>query len=77
VDPVHRSVDIFYRFSNREIIPEILEIAGALNFFKKTPKLFQNFILVPVILHLGPQLTFYNYDWVTALINLIYFNYRF
>jgi hypothetical protein len=30
--------------------------------YKNTPELFQNYILVPVILHLGPCLAFYNYN---------------
>jgi hypothetical protein len=29
---------------------------------KNTPKLFQNYILDPKILHLGPCINFYNYD---------------
>jgi hypothetical protein len=31
-------------------------------FYKNTPELFQNYILVYVILHLGAYLTFYNYN---------------
>jgi hypothetical protein len=38
---------------------------------KNTPKLFHNYILVPLILHLGPCLTFYNYNQVIFLINLL------
>jgi hypothetical protein len=33
-----------------------------LEFYKNTPKLFWNYILVHVILYLGPYLTFYNYN---------------
>jgi hypothetical protein len=40
-------------------------------FCKNTPKLFINYILVYVILHLGPCLTFYNYNYVIFLINLL------
>jgi hypothetical protein len=40
-------------------------------FYKNTPKLFLNYILVTAILHLGPYLTFYNYNWVIFLINLL------
>jgi hypothetical protein len=40
-------------------------------FLEKTPELFQNYILVPVILRFGPCLTFYNYNFVLFLINLL------
>jgi hypothetical protein len=33
-----------------------------MEFYKSTSELFWNYILVPVILHLGPCLTFYNYN---------------
>jgi hypothetical protein len=33
-----------------------------LYFCKNTPELFQNYILFPIILHLGPYTTFYNYN---------------
>jgi hypothetical protein len=33
-----------------------------LEFYKNTLVLFHNYILAPVILHLGPQSTFYNYN---------------
>jgi hypothetical protein len=42
-----------------------------LEFYKNTPKLFQNYILDPAILCLGPNLIFYNYNYFNALINLI------
>jgi hypothetical protein len=77
VDLVHRSIDQFRDFSFRKIISLIPENPGFRYFTKTTPKLFQNYILVPVILYLSPCLTFYNYDLVPALINLIYFNYLF
>jgi hypothetical protein len=38
---------------------------------KNTTKLCQNYVLVPVILHIGPCLSFYNYDYVLFLINLL------
>jgi hypothetical protein len=31
-------------------------------FYKNTLELFQNYILVPIILHFGPEFSFYNYD---------------
>jgi hypothetical protein len=37
-----------------------------LYFCKNTPKFFQNYILVPAILYLGPYLTFYNYNSVLS-----------
>jgi hypothetical protein len=42
-----------------------------LYFCKNTPKFFQNYILVPAILYLGPYLTFYNYNSVLFLINML------
>jgi hypothetical protein len=51
LDPVHRTVNLFHIFSNRKII---LKNPRIRNFCKLTLKLFQNYILVPVILHLGP-----------------------
>jgi hypothetical protein len=39
-----------------------MKIAGTSKFCKNTLELFQNYILVPVILHLGPYLSFYNYN---------------
>jgi hypothetical protein len=41
------------RFFNYILVPE---------FYKNNLKLFQNYIFVPVILHLGPYIIFYNYD---------------
>jgi hypothetical protein len=49
----------------------MLKIAGTSEFFKNTLELFHNYILVPVILHLGPCSTFYNYKYVFFLINLL------
>jgi hypothetical protein len=56
-------------FSTRKIIPKSWKIAGALTLFI--------YVLVPTILYLGPYLSFDNYDWIPALINLIYFHYLF
>jgi hypothetical protein len=39
-----------------------MKITGTLEFYKNTPELFHNYILIPAILHLGPYLTFYNYN---------------
>jgi hypothetical protein len=55
-------VDIFYGFCLRKIIPQIPKITRTSEYCKNTPKLFHNYILVPVILHVGPCLTFYNYN---------------
>jgi hypothetical protein len=42
---------------------EILENTQTLEIFaKKHPKFFWNYILVHVILHIGPCLIFYNYN---------------
>jgi tyrosine-protein phosphatase YwqE len=71
VDPVHGAMDIFYEFLLRKIIPWISKITRISEFCKNTPELFHNNILVPVILHLGPYLAFYNYHWVILLINLL------
>jgi hypothetical protein len=46
----------------KEIIPEILKITGISEFCKNNRELFHNYILVPIVLHLGPSLTFYNYN---------------
>jgi hypothetical protein len=50
--PRHRgpSSPLFFR----KIIPLILEIPRPRYFYKNTPKLFQNYILVPIFLHIGP-----------------------
>jgi hypothetical protein len=50
---------------------EILENTRTLEILQNTPKLFWNYILVPVILHLGPYLSFFNYKLVIFLINLL------
>jgi hypothetical protein len=39
-----------------------LKIDGTSELCKNTSELFHNYILVPIILHLGPCLTFYNYN---------------
>jgi hypothetical protein len=62
VDLVHRTVNLFHRFSSRKINQNFLKITGARYFYKNTPELFQNSILVPIILHLAPYSTFYNYN---------------
>jgi hypothetical protein len=71
MDPVQADVNLFHGFFFSKIIPEILENPRTLYFCKNTPELFQNYILVPIILHLGPRLTFYNYNYVLFLINLL------
>jgi hypothetical protein len=40
----------------------ILIMFKPLEFYKNTPKLFQNYIIIPTILCLGPYLSFYNYN---------------
>jgi hypothetical protein len=45
-----------------------------MKFCKNTSEFFYNYILVPVILHIGPYLTFYNYNYVLFFINSVYFN---
>jgi hypothetical protein len=62
VDSVHETMDLFHGFFNRKIIWLFQKIAGTWYFYKNTPELFQNYILVPIVLHLGPWLTFYNYN---------------
>jgi hypothetical protein len=61
VDSDHETVDLFHGIFNRKIIQLFQKIVGTWNFYKNTPELFQNYILVLIILHLGPYLTFYNY----------------
>jgi hypothetical protein len=39
-----------------------MENSRRLEFYEHTPELFDNYILVHVILHIGPCLTFYNYN---------------
>jgi hypothetical protein len=62
VDSDQETVDLFHGFFNRKIIRLFQKIVDTWYFYKNTPELFQNYILVPVILHLGPCLTFYNYN---------------
>jgi hypothetical protein len=62
MDSVHAAVNLFNRFFFSKIIPEILENPRMSYFCKNTPELFQNYILVYVILHLGPYLIFYIYN---------------
>jgi hypothetical protein len=61
-DPVHAAVNLFHGFFFSKIISEILENPITLYFCKNTPELFHNYILVPIILHLGLCLNFYNYN---------------
>jgi hypothetical protein len=61
MDPAHEFVDIFHAFFFRKNNLIIIENPPALVILQNTPKLFQNYILVHIILHLDPYLTFYNY----------------
>jgi hypothetical protein len=54
--------DLFHRFFNRKNNSLILKIHRPWKFYKNTPKLFQNYILVLENLHIGLCLTFYNYN---------------
>jgi hypothetical protein len=54
VDPAHQSMDLYHGIFLRKIILKILEIPILQKFHKNTPKLFLNYVLVPVILHLDP-----------------------
>jgi hypothetical protein len=54
-----------------KIIHLIPKIAWPWKFYKNNPKLFRNYILVPIISHIGPCLTFYNYIYVLFLINML------
>jgi hypothetical protein len=54
MDPVHAAVDVFHGFFFSKIILKILENHRMPYFCKNTPELFQKYILVHVILHLGP-----------------------
>jgi hypothetical protein len=54
VDLVHSCMHPVYAFSYRKIIHLIQKIPGPRYFYKNTPKLFQKYILVSIILHLGP-----------------------
>jgi hypothetical protein len=42
-----------------------------MEFYKNTLKLFPKYILILIILYLGTYLTFYNYNQVLYLINLL------
>jgi hypothetical protein len=59
MDSVHHAVNRFHVISNRKIIWINLENNRTLEFCKNIPKLFWNYVLVPVILHLGPYLSFF------------------
>jgi hypothetical protein len=54
-------MDLYHENFLRKIISKILEILIPQKFYKNTLELFLNYDLVPIILHLGPCLTFYNY----------------
>jgi hypothetical protein len=54
MDPVHGTMGPVHAFFLRKINLEIWKITEALDFFTKTTRTFLNYILVPVILHLGP-----------------------
>jgi hypothetical protein len=45
-------------FFNRTIIHKFQKITGTLDFGKNNPDLFQNDVLVPIILHIGPCVKF-------------------
>jgi c-di-GMP-related signal transduction protein len=62
MDPIHAVVDLFQGFFFSKIIPKILENPRTSYFCKNTLELFQNYILLTAILHLGPYLIFYNYN---------------
>jgi hypothetical protein len=62
VNRVHVTVNLFHGFSNRKINKKYPKIIGARYFYKNTPELCLKYILVHIILHLGPYLTFYNYN---------------
>jgi hypothetical protein len=62
VDSDHETVDLFHGFFNRKIIQFFQKLVGTWYFYKNTVEHFQNYILVPIIFHLGPYLTFYNYN---------------
>jgi hypothetical protein len=62
VDPVHEIMDLFPRLFFRKIIRKIWKIAGAMEILQNRLELLRNYIFVPVILHIGPYLTFYNYN---------------
>jgi hypothetical protein len=62
MDLVHSAIDAVHDFFFRKIIVKILESPLSSVFLQTPPELFQNYILTPVILCLGPCLSFYNYD---------------
>jgi hypothetical protein len=47
---------------NRKIIHLILKVVGTLEICDLPPELFQNYVLVPTILHIAPCLSFHNYN---------------
>jgi hypothetical protein len=53
VDSVYGPVDLFHVFFNRKINPRNWGNRWPPYFYKKTPKLFQNYIFTLDILHLG------------------------
>jgi hypothetical protein len=63
MEQVHSAKDLCHPFSFRKIIPKPVKISQSLKFYNNNNKLFQNYILAAsIILHLGPYITFYNYD---------------
>jgi hypothetical protein len=60
--PASSPVNLFYIFFFSKINPKILENPRPSNFYKNTPRLFWNYVLVPLILHLGLWSTFCNYS---------------
>jgi hypothetical protein len=60
MDPVHRRYGPIPRVFSRKVILKILKLAVTLDFYKKNPQLFGDYILVPIIVHIGPCLSFYN-----------------
>jgi hypothetical protein len=62
MDLIYGPMDLFHGISLRKIIPLNPKNHRTPYFYKKHPKLFQNYILVPKILHLGLYLSFYNYN---------------
>jgi hypothetical protein len=54
VDLVHSHMYLVYAFSYRKIIRLIQKIPELRYFYKNNPELFHNYILVFVILYLGP-----------------------
>jgi hypothetical protein len=47
-------MDLYRGIFLRKIISKILEIPIPQKFYKNTPELFLNYVLVPANLHLGP-----------------------